>query len=219
MKRPSMTPARVAARRCAALAVALAMASPAGAPAQTPTPPLGGPGYPPAPFPPYPPPSYARASYGPPGVGPPFRPFTLGLGLGVGGLLFHDGHGRAREGGLSYTLRAGFGVTRGWLVFLGVEGTGTNHMTFGVWQTAYLLGTQYFVLDRLYLRAGFGLARATAADGLSVGGTGAAFMAAAGLELAQGTSTSLALEPSVTAARQGNQTWSNFGLNFVLSFY
>jgi hypothetical protein len=154
-------------------------------------------------------------------VGPPFRPFTLGLGLGVGGLLFHDGSGQAREGGLSYTLRAGFGVTRGWLVFLGIEGTGTNHMTFGVWQTAYLLGTQYFVLDRLYLRAGVGLAKATAADaaGLSIGGTGAAFMAAAGIELAQGGSTSLGVEPSITAARHGNQTWSNFGVNFVLSFY
>ena len=109
----------------------------------------------------------------------------------------------------------------GWPVFLGAEGTGTNHMTYGVWQTAYLLGAQYFALDRLYLRAGFGLANATAADGSGVaaGGTGAAFMFAAGVELAQGTSTSLALEPSITAARHLDETWTNFGVNFVLSFY
>jgi hypothetical protein len=185
------------------------------------------PGYPPPP--PYgPPPGYPPSGYGsypPPGYPAPtpglFRPFTLGLGLGVGGLVFHDGYGRAREGGLSYTLRVGFGVTRGWLVFVGAEGTGTNHMKYGVWQTAYLLGAQYFFLDRVYLRAGFGLANATAADatGLTLGGTGPAFMAAGGIELAQGQSTSLGLEPSLTAARHGDQTWSNFGLNFVLSFY
>src|SRR4051795_10904665 len=184
-------------------------------------------GYPPPP--PYgPPPGYPPPVYGP---APPyayptqpargFRPFALGLGLGVGGVVFHDAFGRAREGGLSYTLRAGFGVTRAWLVFLGVEGTGANHMTYGVWQTAYLLGVQYFALERLYLRAGFGVANATAADtaGIALGGTGAAFMFSAGVEIAQGTSTSLGLEPSITAARQGDQTWSNFGLNFVLSFF
>jgi hypothetical protein len=174
-------------------------------------------------YPGLPPP--APAIYPPPGAPDParaaFRPFTLGLGLGAGGLVFHDLSGRAREGGLSYTLRIGFGVTRGWLVFLGAEGTGTNHMKYGVWQTAYLLGTQYFIVDRLYLRAGFGLANATAGDasGITLGGTGPAFMAAAGLEIAQGLSTSLALEPSLTAARHGHETWSNFGVNFVLSFY
>jgi hypothetical protein len=194
-------------------AVALALAVAALAPRA-----LAQPGVPYGPA--YPPTAYGPLySVTPPGA--PFRPFTLGLGLGLGGLLFHDGAGRAREGGLSYTLRVGFGVTRGWLVFLGAEGTGTNHMSFGVWQTAYLLGTQYFLAERLYLRAGVGLANATAADaaGLAIGGSGPAFMAAAGVELAQGGSTSLALEPSITAARHGDQTWSNFGLNFVLSFY
>jgi hypothetical protein len=190
----------------------------------TPPPPIEDPSLPPQ----EPPPGFPPGGYGyrPPGGAPSppragFRPFTLGLGLGIGGLAFRDGYGRAREGGLSYTLRVGFGVTGGWLVFIGAEGTGANHLTYGVWQTAYLLGAQYLVADHLHLRAGFGVANATAADasGLPIGGTGAAFMGAVGSELAQGSSTSLGLELSVTAARQRDETWSNFGLNFVLSFF
>jgi hypothetical protein len=197
----------------AALVIGVAM--PVAAAAQTPG------GYPPPerPSPDYPP--AGSPAPAPPALRPGYRPFTLALGLGAGGLSFRDGNGRTGEAGLSYTLRIGFGVTRGWLVFVGAEGTGTNHMTYGVWQTAYLLGTQFFVLERLYLRVGFGLANATATDtaGLTMGGTGAALMAAAGFEIAQGDSTSLGLEPSITAARHGTETWSNFGVNFVLSFY
>jgi hypothetical protein len=209
MKRPSRS----------LFAVVIGIALPVAAAAQP-----GPVGYPPpAPPPPENPPA-GPGGYAAPGypVEPVrYRPFTLGLGLGAGGLAFHDGNGRAREAGLSYTVRIGFGVARGWLVFVGAEGTGTNHMTYGVWQTAYLLGTQYFILERLYLRAGFGLANATATNtsGQAMGGTGAAVMAAVGVEIAQGDSTSLGLEPSITAARHGSETWSNFGVNFVLSFY
>jgi hypothetical protein len=206
-------------------AVVIGTALPVAAAAQSP--PVGHP--PPAGPPEYPPAGpggyggyggYGAPSY-PPAPGARYRPFTLGLGLGAGGLTFRDANGRTREAGLSYTVRIGFGVTQGWLVFIGAEGTGTNHTTYGVWQTAYVLGMQYFILQRLYLRAGFGLANATARDarGMAMGGTGAAFMAAAGVEIAQGDTTSLGLEPSITAARHGDETWSNFGLNFVLSFY
>jgi hypothetical protein len=201
----------------AALVIGVAM--PVAAAAQAPPggyPPPGGPS---ADYPPVG--SAASPAPSPPALRPGYRPFTLALGLGAGGLSFRDGNGRTGEAGLSYTLRIGFGVTRCWLVFVGAEGTGTNHMTYGVWQTAYLLGTQFFVLERLYLRAGFGLANASATDtsGMTMGGTGPAVMAAAGFEIAQSDSTSLGLEPSITAARHGSETWSNFGVNFVLSFY
>jgi opacity protein-like surface antigen len=181
---------------------------------------------PPPNYPP-PPPAYPPQGYGP--YGPayfpavqqqrsPYRPFTLGLGLGVGTLSFRDPFGkRVNDPGLSYTLRVGFGITSRWLVFLGVEGTGVNHVEAGVWQTAYLLGVQCFVVEHLYLRAGIGLASATA-EGIN-DTTGQALMAAAGFEFAQGYSTSMAVELSYTGARYPGENWGNGGLNFVLSFF
>src|SRR5581483_10423036 len=110
-----------------------------------------------------------------------YRPFTLAIGLGAGALSFRDSGGQTGEGGLSYTLRVGLGVSRDWLVFVGVEGIGTSHDSSGVWQTAYLLGAQCFVLDRLYLRGGFGLASASAEDAVTSTGIGEAVLGAAGL--------------------------------------
>src|SRR5256885_8226553 len=157
---------------------------------------LGGPfamqgyqGYPPPPSGP-PPGSRGYGYYQPRYYAPArqfglYRPFTLGVGVGVGALSFNDAYGRINEGALSYTLRVGFGVTRNWLVFLGAEGAGTDHQSFGVWQTAYLIGAQCFVVDRLYLRGGVGVAHATAENALGIGahGTGEAFMGAAGLQV------------------------------------
>jgi hypothetical protein len=169
-----------------------------------------------------PPPGYPYRSYAPSYYQPPrplYRPFTLALGLGAGELSFRDTAGRADEGGLSYTLRVGFGVSRDWLVFLGLEGIGTNHQSSAVWQTAYLMGAQCFVLDRLYLRGGFGLAKASAEDGVAQTGTGEAVLGAAGVEFAQGYTTSLAIEGALTVARYTDETWSHVGVNLVLSFY
>jgi hypothetical protein len=198
------------------------------APPQQPPPnyPQPPPNYPP------PPPNYPPAPYGPPPYGyyqsgyypaaqpqrSLYRPFTLGLGLGVGTLTFRDLFGaRASEVGLSYTMRVGFGVTNRWLVFLGAEGTGVNHLDAGLWQTAYLLGAQFFVIQHLYLRAGFGLANSTGVDAND--STGQALTGVAGFEFAQGYSTALGLELSVTAARYPGAIWTNGGLNFVLSFF
>ncbi|HXU83766.1 MAG TPA: hypothetical protein VN914_20370 [Polyangia bacterium] len=198
-------------------------AEPAPAPPEQPPP-----NYPPSPPPNYPPPP----PYGPPPYGyyqpgyypgaPPqrslYRPFTLGLGLGVGMLSFRDLFGeRASEVGLSYTMRVGFGVTTRWLVFLGVEGTGVNHLEAGVWQTAYVLGAQAFLVQHLYMRGGFGLANSTGEDAND--STGYAVSGVAGFEFAQGYSTALGLELSVTAAHYAGATWTNGGLNFVLSFF
>jgi hypothetical protein len=197
---------------------------------QTPPPnyPQPPPNYPPGPPPNYPPPP----PYGPPPYGyyqqpyyptaqPPrstFRPFTLGLGLGVGMLSFRDLFGaRASDVGLSYTMRIGFGITSRWSVFLGAEGTGVNHLEAGVWQTAYLLGAQVFLIQHLYLRGGFGLANSTGEDAND--STGQALTGVAGFEFAQGYSTALGLELSVTAARYPGAVWTNGGLNFVLSFF
>jgi len=190
--------------------------APQPAPAPMPPPP---PNYPPPP--PYGPPAYGYQPSYYPAAQPtraPYRPFTLGLGLGVGLLSFRDLFGnRASEAGLSYTMRVGFGITSRWLVFLGAEGTGVNHVDAGVWQTAYLLGVQVFVFQQLYLRAGLGLANSTGEDANDT--TGQALTAVVGYEFAQGYSTSLAFELSATAARYPGEIWTNGGVNFVLSFF
>ena len=201
------------------------------APPPTPSPPVEPQAPPPLPAP-QPPPNYPPPPpYGPPasygGYPPPYyqavqpprslyRPFMLGLGLGT--LSFRDPFGaRVGEPGLSYTLRVGFGISSRWSVFLGAEGTGVNHRDAGVWQTAYVLGAQCFLVHSLYLRAGIGLASATAEDSNDT--TGQALMGAVGFEFAQGYSTALAVELAVAGARYPGESWSNGGLNFVLSFF
>ena len=195
-------------------------------PPQTPPPPPAPPP-PQMPPPPYgPPPGYG--SYPPPSYYPPpapsrslYRPFTLGLGLGLGGLNFRDAMGRVSEPGLSYTMHLGFGITRNWLVFMGLEGTHVDHAEHGIGQTSYLMGAQFFVISHLYLRAGLGLSRSSFDDGFYLfEETGQTFLASVGFEFAQGYNTSLAVELVTTASRYpGNQTWTSTGLNFVLNFF
>jgi hypothetical protein len=143
----------------------------------------------------------------------------LALGLGMGTLHFRDLYGaRTSELGLAYTLRVGFGITRSWLLFLGAEGTGVTHDQTGFWQTSYVVGAQVFVFNRLYLRAGFGVASGTAQGDVN-DLTGVTALAAAGFEFAQGYSTALALEVSVASAHFSGETWAHTGVDFVLSFY
>jgi hypothetical protein len=214
-----------------------APSTPSPSPQQPPPPPPPPPGYPPPP--PYgPPPGYPGSPPGYPGsygyypptyYQPPpprgnYRPFSLGFGIGAAGLRFYDNVGATGEGGLSYTLRLGFGVSRSWTIFLGLDGAGVNHDGYGsVFQTGYFLGAQFFPLSRLYLRAGLGLATASVEDNSLYyprrRDTGQAFMGAAGFEFAQGYNTSLGLEFSVVAARYPGETWASTGLNFVLSFF
>jgi hypothetical protein len=198
-------------------------------PPSLPAPPAPPPGYPPPP--PYgPPPGYPSQGYGyyppPTYYQPPprgsYRPFSLAFGIGAAGLRFYDNFGATGEAGLSYTLRIGFGVSRAWTVFLGLDGAGVNHAGYGVWQTGYFLGAQFFPLSRLYVRAGLGLSTATADDNALYPrrDTGQAFLGAAGFEFAQGYNTSLALEFSILVARYpGSETWTSTGLNFVLAFF
>ena len=73
------------------------------------------------------------------------------------------------------------------------------------------------MIQHLYLRAGFGLANFSGEDGEDR--TGQALTGVAGFEFAQGYSTALGLELSVSAARYSGMVGTNGGLNFVLSFF
>ena len=174
----------------------------------------------PAPYPyPYsPPPGYRAPYYYPP---PPaargvYRPFTIALGLGSGWLSLPNP--RDNRGGLTYMARVGFGVTRDWIVFLGLDGAaaGTPELTLN----NYLLGAQYFFTRRIYGRAGVGLS--TASQDVydeSNGSSGQAFQAGLGVELVQGESVALGLEWSSALARFPGGSYSENGICLALILY
>lgn len=214
---------------------------PAGAPApppQAPPPAAGQPGpAEPAPAPP-PPPGYYPPGYGPPpGYYPPqyytppppppppsvrgvYRPFTIGLGLGLGTLALRDGGDWDGEAALAYGIRVGFGVTRNWLVWVGLDGATAHRNNLAFSQTGYMLGAQFFPLRQLYLRAGLGLASVSADDGLFLDvDRGTAILGAIGFEVAQGYNTALAFELATMVARYPDDTWNNTGVNFVINFF
>ncbi len=150
-----------------------------------------------------------------------FRPFTIGLGVGMGALSWHtvnDSEGRA---GLSYTARLGVGFARNWVCFLGVEGTSTGQTASNQEQTAYLVGAQGFFFRRLFLRGALGLAHVTDESDRRgwADSRGHAFMGGAGVEIVQGHNTSLAVELAATVARYPGISWYNSGLNMVINFF
>jgi hypothetical protein len=204
-------------------------------PAYNPPPPpraYAPPAYPPPPYPPY---RYAPYRYAPPPTYytyPPAqpardvleRPFTLGGGIGFGGLIFTDQYTgqQVHQGGLSYTFRLGFGLRPGLLLLWDVEGAVANYGSSTVSQTANLVALQIFATQRLFIKGGFGIADAVQ-DSLSTQ-WGAAAMGGIGYELIQGWNWSFDIEATITGAHLNNngldQTWTNWSLvNFALNFF
>jgi hypothetical protein len=201
--------------------------------------------------PPPPPRAYAPPAYGPPPY-PPYRyapyrsapppqayytyppaqpqrdvldrPFTLGGGIGFGGLVFTDQYTgqQVHQNGLSYTFRLGFGLRPGLLLLWDVEGAAANYRSSTISQTANLVALQIFVTQRLFIKGGFGLADAVQ-DSLATQ-WGAAAMGGVGYELIQGWNWSFDIEATATGAHLNNngldQTWTNWSLvNFALNFF
>src|SRR5215831_10408639 len=179
-----------------------------------------------APPPPY---RYAPAPYYTPYMPPPHdvlnRPFTLGGGIGFGGLIFNDQFStntNIHRDGLSYTFRLGFGLRPGLLLLWDVEGTAANYGNSSVMQTANLVALQVFCSQRFFLKGGFGFAGASQ-DSLPTQWGGAA-MGGIGYELAQGWNWSFDIEATITGAHINNngadQVWTNWSLlNFALNFF
>jgi hypothetical protein len=145
-----------------------------------------------------------------------YRPFTIALGLGTGWVSLP--RPREHQGGLTYLARIGFGVTRDWIVFLGLEGAAVGSPELS--QNNYLLGAQYFFARRIYGRGGVGLA--TVNEDMyddSSGSSGQAFQAGLGVELVQGDSAALGIEWSSAAARFPGGTYFQNGLYLALVFY
>jgi hypothetical protein len=150
------------------------------------------------------------------------RPFTLGGNLGVGGLHLDRGNRTSSESGFAYSARLGFGLRPGLILMWDLERTVVDRGPSTFSQTANLAALQMFLGNRLFLRAGLGLAQASQ-DDVFFTSWGYAVMGAVGVELVQGWNWSLDLSSSLTAARyeSGNvdETWLNwsalaFGINF-----
>jgi hypothetical protein len=172
----------------------------------------------------YPPPNYYYRYPPPPPRLVTDRPFTIGGGIGFGGLSFRDMYGQtSTDSAMAYTFRLGFGLRPGLLLLWDVEGAFVNKRDgSSVSQTANLAALQLFLTNRLFLKAGFGLAEVVQYD--TVSNWGGAAMAGLGLEVIQGWHWSLDIEATVTGARYsystGNETWTNWSLvNFAINFY
>jgi hypothetical protein len=162
-----------------------------------------------------------------------YRPFSFTIGVGPGylhGWGTNDAGKSDAESGfaLSYNLfRLGFGIVPNLSFWLGFEGTGTNTTSpltgENSWlrQENWLLGLQYHLVPRLYVRGGMGagfISETTASIAAS-GGTGIAFAAAIGYEFVQTPHVALALDANGSVTKYSNQYWSTAGLNLAVSFF
>jgi hypothetical protein len=201
-------------------------------PGYVPPPPPGGYGPPPpAPYAASPPPPPPQPYYYIPPAPPPpprrvtDRPFTIGGGIGFGGLQFHDpttGRSSA-ENGFAYTARLGFGLTSRAILLWDIEGAIVNSNASFVSQTAHLAALQLFLTNRLFLKGGFGLAQVNQ-DNTAYSAWGGAAMGGIGYELMQGWHSSFDVEATITGARYNGDNvtvnWTNWSLvNFAINFY
>ena len=212
-------------------------APPAARPVYGPPPTYGAPpAYQPRAYgpPPYQPYRYAPYRYAPPPYytyPPPQpqrdvlnRPFTLGGGIGFGGLVFEDHFtgNQVHQNGLAYTFRLGFGLEPGLLLLWDVEGAAANYGSSTISQTANLLALQIFLTHRWFIKGGFGLADAVQDNQPTQ--WGAAAMGGIGYELVQGWNWSFDVEATITGTHLNSngedQTWTNWSLvNFALNFF
>jgi hypothetical protein len=220
---PPAPPAQPAPQRRPAQPKAVAPAAPTADGPASPAPayPYGPPpGYGSPPPPPQLPPSYYYYPPPPPVVRGVWRPFTITLGLAFGALSLPGDSTRDYETSLGYLARVGFGVSRDWVVFLGLDGANVSTPDGDTSVTNYLIGAQYFVLPQLYLRAGMGIAsfseeRLTGSEGA----TGQGFLAAVGYEFLQGENVALAAEGVTSASRFSGGSYFHNAVGLSLNFY
>jgi hypothetical protein len=156
------------------------------------------------------------------------RPFTIGGGIGYGGLKLTDASGGTwSRSGLSYTARLGIGLRPGLLLLWDIEGSsvdrsiveGAVSRVHSVSQTAQLAALQMFVGDHLFLKGGFGMAQFSVDDAFYTD-WGGAVMGGIGLELVQGWNWSLDVESTVTAAFYQDESMLNWSIaNLAINLF
>jgi hypothetical protein len=154
-----------------------------------------------------------------------YRPFSFTVGVGPGTLI---GPGEPNNVAISYNLfRLGFGIASNLQFVLAFEGTGTtsvNPLTgLDSWlrQDQWLLGIQYYLVPRLYLRGGVGVGSVsehTEFDSFD-GGTGVAMAGAIGFEFVQTPHVALALDLNGSVTQYARERWKTAGVNLTLAFF
>jgi hypothetical protein len=153
-----------------------------------------------------------------------YRPFTIGGGLGFGGVRFNgrDTGQSTSLGGFSYNFHLGFGLTPRLILLWDIEGAVVSQGPYVYEQTAHLAALQLFLTNKLFIKGGIGAAHVDQEDAFSIwyGQWGGAAMGGIGLELVQGWNWSFDIEATVTGARYRDETWTNWSLiNFVINFF
>jgi len=150
-----------------------------------------------------------------------YRPFTIGGGIGFGGL-----RSQARGGGtitddrgLALTAHLGFGLAPRLILMWDFERAQVAQGSSFRSQSAHLAALQLFLTNRLFIKGGFGVAQVNQGD-VSFSDWGGAVMGGIGYELVQGCNWSLALEATATGARYTNEYATNWSLvNFAINFF
>jgi hypothetical protein len=112
------------------------------------------------------------------------RPFTIGGGVGFGGLKLSEAGNGTGKSGVSYTARLGIGLRPGLLLLWDIEGSSVTRGGSSFSQTAQLAALQMFVGDRLFLKGGLGAAQVNQ-DDINFTSWGFAWMGGIGVELIQ----------------------------------
>jgi hypothetical protein len=152
------------------------------------------------------------------------RPFTIGGGIGFGGLQYQDQNtGESHtQGAFAYTFRLGFGLGPRLILMWDIEGAAADDGRYVFSQTAHLAALQLFLTNKLFIKGGIGAAHVDAENAYEIwfGQWGGAGMAGIGYELVQGYNWSFDIEATVTGARYEGQTWTNWSLvNFAINFF
>jgi hypothetical protein len=176
---------------------------------------------PPRPYPYGPRPYYRYAPVRPRGITD--RPFTIGGGVGFGGLQLNQNGTATSQSGMSYTARLGVGLCPGLLLLWDIEGSIVDRGPSVYSQTAQLAALQMFIGQRFFLKGGLGFAQVNQDDTFYTN-LGFAFMGGLGLELIQGWNWSLDVEATVTGAHYSfggrDETWLNWSIaNFAVNFF
>jgi hypothetical protein len=180
--------------------------------------------YPPVPVPAPVPVPYVPAPPPPP-RSPIDRPFTIGGGGGFGGLQFKDSAGNIQTTAAgAFTFRLGLGLRPGLLLMWDMEGAVADNGVQTYRQVANLAALELFLTNRLFIKAGLGVAQVNqgARQAESSGDLGGAAMGGIGYEIFQGYHWSLDVEATITGARYSNpsEMWTNWSLvNLAINFF
>jgi hypothetical protein len=190
------------------------------------------PGYPPPPpayAPYYPPPRVRRSSYEYyPQTDGIYRPFSLTLAIGPGFLRGPYSDVDQGKAALSYNLvRLGFGIAPNLQFILAFEGTGANTIAGDTGESAWLsqqnwlLGLQYYMLRRLYVRGAAGVASISehTASYDNPGLTGIAMSAGIGVELVQSQHAAVGLDLNGSFNSYSGEHWETGGLDLAVTFF